>query len=190
MEAENLSLEEQNALLKIARESIELAVREDRKLPIQLEEYSNLLRQNGASFVTLTLHGRLRGCIGTLQAYQPLVMDVRDHAILAALEDPRFPPVSQAELAKLNIEISRLTEPKPFPYQTPEELLKGLHPGNDGVVLRYGHRSATYLPQVWDQIPDPAEFLSELCLKMGAAADTWKKQNLDVSIYQVEEFSE
>jgi len=90
----------------------------------------------------------------------------------------------------LNIEISRLTEPKPFPYQTPEELLKGLHPGKDGVVLRYGHRSATYLPQVWDQIPDPAEFLSELCLKMGAAADTWKKQNLDVSIYQVEEFSE
>jgi len=85
MEAENLSLEEQNALLKIARESIELAVREDRKLPIQLEEYSNLLRQNGASFVTLTLHGRLRGCIGTLQAYQPLVLDVRDHAILAAL---------------------------------------------------------------------------------------------------------
>jgi hypothetical protein len=190
METENLSLEERNLLLEIARKSIELAVREDKKLPIQLEDFSKSLQQNGASFVTLTINGRLRGCIGTLQAYQPLVLDVREHAILAALEDPRFTPVTRQELPKLKIEISRLTEPKPFPYQTPEDLLLGLHPGKDGVVLRYGHRSATYLPQVWEQIPDPVEFLSELCLKMGAPADTWQKQKLEVSLYQVEEFSE
>lgn len=190
MESEHISLEDRDTLLKIARKSIELAVREDKKFPIQVQDYSTKLRQNGASFVTLTLKGRLRGCIGTLQAYQALVLDVRDHAILAALEDPRFPAVNEQELSKLHIEISCLTEPKPFFYQTQEELLKGLRPGIDGIVLRQGYRSATYLPQVWDQIPDPAVFLSELCQKMGAPSDTWQKQKLDVSTYQVEEFSE
>ena len=190
MENENLSVEDQETLLKIARQSIERAVRREAKFPLKIEDYSALLQQNGASFVTLTLNGRLRGCIGTLQAYQPLVLDVREHAILAALEDPRFPPVSDRELANVRIEVSRLTEPKPFLYQTPQDLLQGLHPGTDGVVLRLGHRSATYLPQVWDQIPDSADFLSELCMKMGAPADTWQKQKLEVSTYQVEEFSE
>lgn len=190
METDNLSLEDRKTLLKIARQSIELAIHKDARLPLQVEDYSALLQQKGASFVTLTLNDRLRGCIGTLQAYQALVLDVREHAILAALEDPRFPPVSEKELARIRIEVSRLTEPKPFVYQTPEDLLQGLHPGKAGVVLRLSHRSATYLPQVWDQIPDPAQFLSELCLKMGAPADTWRKQKLEVSTYQVEEFSE
>jgi hypothetical protein len=190
MQTENLSLEDQKTLLQIARNSMELAVREDKKLPIQVKEFSSFLQQDGASFVTLTLNGRLRGCIGTLKAYQPLVLDVREHAILAALEDPRFPPVRERDLALIHIEVSRLSEPKPFPYQSPQELLMGLQPGKDGVVLRLGHRSATYLPQVWEQIPDPADFLSELCLKMGAPADTWQKQPLEVSTYQVQEFSE
>ena len=190
MQIENLSLEDQKTLLQIARSSIELAVLEDKKLPLQIKDYSSILQQNGASFVTLTLNGRLRGCIGTLKAYQPLVLDVREHAILAALEDPRFPPVRKSELADIHIEVSRLTEPKPFPYQNPEDLLIGLQPGKDGVVLRQGYRSATYLPQVWEQIPDPADFLSELCLKMGAPANAWQKQKLEVSTYQVQEFSE
>lgn len=190
METEKLSTEDRDILLKVARQSIERAVRGEPKLTLSVKDYSALLQRNGASFVTLTLKGRLRGCIGTLQAYQALVLDVREHAILAALEDPRFPPVAERELAAIKIEISRLTEPKPLSYQTPQDLLQGLHPGTDGVVLRLGYRSATYLPQVWDQIPDPADFLSELCLKMGTSADTWKKQKLEVSTYQVEEFSE
>ena len=190
MEPEKLNKEDQEILLKIARQSIEHAVRGEKKLAVKVEDYSALLQQNGASFVTLTVNHRLRGCIGTLQTYQALVLDVREHAILAALQDPRFPPVSESELAAIRIEISRLTEPQPLPYQTPQGLLQGLHPGTDGVVLRLGHRSATYLPQVWDQIPDPEDFLSELCLKMGAPADTWKKQKMEVSTYQVEEFSE
>ena len=190
METVTLSLNDQKTLLQIARKSMELAVREDKKLPIQVKEFSQILQQDGASFVTLTINGRLRGCIGTLSAYQPLVLDVREHAILAALEDPRFPPVTERELAQIHIEVSRLTEPKPFPYQSPQDLLKGLRPGKDGVVLRLGHRSATYLPQVWEQIPDPADFLSELCLKMGAPADTWQRKPLEVSTYQVQEFSE
>jgi AmmeMemoRadiSam system protein A len=190
MEIAKLSLDDQKQLLKIARDSVELAVRNDKRLPIQTEKYSLLLQQKGASFVTLTLNGHLRGCIGTLEAYQLLVLDVREHAIQAALEDPRFPPVRESELEQIHIEVSRLTEPIPFPYQTPQGLLKGLHPGKDGVVLRLGHRSATYLPQVWEQIPAPADFLSELCLKMGAPADTWQREQLQVSTYQVEEFSE
>jgi AmmeMemoRadiSam system protein A len=190
MEIEKLSLADQKQLLKIARDSIELAVRNDKKLPIQIEKYSLLLQQKGASFVTLTLNGHLRGCIGTLEAYQPLALDVCEHAIQAALEDPRFPPVRESELEQIHIEVSRLTEPIPFPYQTPQGLLKGLHPGKDGVVLRLGHRSATYLPQVWEQIPAPADFLSELCLKMGAPADTWQREQMQVSTYQVEEFNE
>jgi len=190
MQTENLSLEDQKTLLQIARNSIELAVRKNKKQPIQVKDYSTILQQEGASFVTLTLNGRLRGCIGTLKAYQPLVLDVREHAILAALEDTRFPPVRESELPHIHIEVSRLTEPKPFAYQTTEDLLNGLQPGKDGVVLRQGYHSATFLPQVWDQIPDPADFLSELCQKMGAPADTWQKQKLEVSTYQVQEFSE
>ncbi|HSN95230.1 MAG TPA: AmmeMemoRadiSam system protein A, partial [Anaerolineaceae bacterium] len=184
------SLEDQKTLLLIARKSIELAVREDKKLPIQVKDYSNILQQDGASFVTLTLNGRLRGCIGTLKAYQPLVLDVREHAILAALEDTRFSPVRENELKQIHIEVSRLTEPKPFAYQSPNDLIIYLQPGKDGVVLRQGYRSATFLPQVWEQIPDPADFLSELCLKMGAPADAWQKQRLEVSTYHVQEFSE
>lgn len=190
MQTEILSLEDQKILLQIARTSIELAVRKDKKLSIQVNDYSGILQREGASFVTLTLDKRLRGCIGTLKAYQPLVLDVREHAILAALEDTRFPPVRESELLHIHIEVSRLTEPKPFPYQTTQDLLNGLQPGKDGVVLRQGYHSATFLPQVWEQIPDPADFLSELCQKMGAPADTWQKQKLEVSTYQVQDFSE
>lgn len=190
MDASALSQTDRQTLLEIARKSIAYAIVKGRELPVQVEQYSALLRQNGASFVTLTRSGRLRGCIGTLQAYQPLVLDVRDHAVQAALEDPRFRPVSLPELDEVRIEISRLTQPVIFPYQEPKELLTGLRPGEDGVVLRDGFRSATFLPQVWDQIPDPAEFLSALCEKMGAAADTWQRKKLQVHRYQVEEFSE
>jgi AmmeMemoRadiSam system protein A len=158
--------------------------------PLNLEDYPPKLREPGATFVTLTTGGRLRGCIGALEPYQPLIADVREHAIAAALQDYRFPPVQPEELGSIEIEVSRLTRPQPLPYDGPADLIAKLRPGVDGVILQDGFRRATFLPQVWEKIPAPEQFLSELCLKMGAPADLWRRKPLEVSTYQVEEFHE
>jgi len=185
-----LTSEEKHLLLKLARQSIELAVN-GHPLPIlKLDEFSPPLQENGAAFVTLTEEGELRGCIGALEPFQPLVQDVCEHAAAAALEDFRFYPVRPQEVNRLEIEISRLTPQVPLPYERPEELARLLRPGIDGVVLRDGSHRATFLPQVWEKVENPAEFLSQLCLKMGVSANYWQKKVLQVSIYQVEEFKE
>lgn len=190
MNESSLSEDERRLLLRLAREAIEAAVN-DRPLPLlDVEKLPARLREPGASFVTLTEGGDLRGCIGALEAYQPLVDDVREHAVAAAQEDFRFYPVRSGELAKIQIEISRLTQPQPLEYASPEELLNRLRPGVDGVILRDGLRRATFLPQVWEKLPDKAEFLSHLCAKMGAAENAWRKRHLTVQTYQVEEFHE
>jgi AmmeMemoRadiSam system protein A len=136
------------------------------------------------------MHGELRGCIGALEPYQPLADDVHEHAIAAALQDPRFPPVSPDELDEIHIEVSRLGLAYSLEYFTAEDLTQKLRPHVDGVILRDGMRRATFLPQVWEKIPDPAKFLDNLCYKMGAAPDTWRRKHLEVLIYQVEEFHE
>jgi AmmeMemoRadiSam system protein A len=140
--------------------------------------------------VTLTQEGNLRGCIGALQASQSLALDVQEHAVAAAMEDYRFRPVLPEEVARLEIEISRLSPGKELEYSNPNELLSKLRPGVDGVVLRHGIQRATFLPQVWEKVPDPADFLTQLCYKMGAPGDLWKKEHIQVSIYRVEEFKE
>ncbi len=187
---EKLSVEEQKTLLCLAREAMEHAVRGETLSPLDLSSLTPLLREPGASFVTLTIGGQLRGCIGTLEAYQPLAEDVREHAVAAALQDPRFPPVREDELSRIQVEVSRLTRPLPLDYKDASDLLSKLRPGVDGVVLRDGFRRATFLPQVWEKIPDPAEFLDNLCYKMGASPDLWRRKRLDVLTYQVEEFHE
>ena len=187
---ENLTLEEQKALLRMAREAMEHAVRGEKQPPMQTDSLTQNLREQGAAFVTLTIRGQLRGCIGALEPYQPLADDVREHAIAAALEDPRFPPVSEDELSRIQVEVSRLTRPVPLEYKDADDLLSKLKPFVDGVILRDGIRRATFLPQVWEKIPDPAEFLNNLCYKMGASENLWRNQHLEVLIYQVEEFHE
>lgn len=187
---EKLTAEEQKTLLRLAREAMERAVRGETLPPLDLSSLPSALREPGASFVTLTIGGQLRGCIGTLEAYQPLAEDVREHAIAAALQDPRFPPVREDELSRIQVEVSRLTRPLPLDYKDASDLLSKLRPGVDGVVLRDGFRRATFLPQVWEKIPDPAEFLDNLCYKMGASPDLWRRKRLDVLTYQVEEFHE
>jgi AmmeMemoRadiSam system protein A len=187
---EKLTLEEKHTLLKLAREALETGVRAQPLPPLDAASLTPLLRADGASFVTLTVGGNLRGCIGALEPYQPLAEDVREHAVAAALEDYRFPPVREPELAKIAIEVSRLTLPARLDYAGPDDLLAKLRPGMDGVILRDGVRRATFLPQVWEKIPDQAEFLANLCYKMGAASDTWQKKHLEVLVYQVEEFHE
>lgn len=188
--AESLTDEEKELLLKLARQALTEGVGGTPLQPLDLEKLPESLRQPGATFVTLTRHGELRGCVGTLEAYQPLAEDVREHALAAALADYRFPPVTLEELPELEIEISRLTQPQLLEYKDGEDLLQRLRPGVDGVILRDGPRRATFLPQVWEKLPDAAQFLDHLCAKMGAEPGIWRYKKIKVYTYQVEEFHE
>jgi len=187
---DKLTLEEQQTLLRMAREAMEHSVR-GKKLPsLDYSTLSSHLREQGASFVTLTIRGQLRGCIGAIEAYQPLAEDVREHAIAAALEDPRFPPVREDELSRIQVEVSRLTRPIQLEYKDAEDLLAKIRPHVDGVILKDEYRRATFLPQVWEKIPNPVEFMNNLCYKMGVNENHWRNKHLDVFTYQVEEFHE
>jgi len=190
MNPNQLTPRERDNLLVFARRSIEAAVAHTTLPRFPSDELTEALREKGAAFVTLTIDGDLRGCIGALEAYQPLVDDVQEHAVAAALEDYRFLPVSPGELPELSIEISRLTQPQVLEYSNPKDLPGLLRPGVDGVILKDGMHRATFLPQVWEKIPEPEDFLSELCSKMGAAWNLWLTKKLQVLIYQVEEFHE
>ena len=188
---EKLTLEEQTILLRLAREAMERGVRCEELPPLDLESLPLPLRQEGSSFITLMSRGQLRGCIGSLEAYQPLVEDVRLHAMAAALKDPRFPPVKEEELSGIQIEISRLTHPVPLEYMDARDLLAKLRPRVDGVILRDDtFLRATFLPQVWEKLPNPEEFLCNLCYKMGMEPDLWRYKHFHVLTYQVEEFHE
>ena len=187
---ESLTNEEKTILLKTARDAIENAVL---GLPVDredLSEFPERLLEPGATFVTLFKNGELRGCVGGLEPIYPLIVDVREHAIAAALHDYRFPPVQPSELPNIKIEISRLTLPKRLVYKDPDDLLRHLRPRVDGVLIRDGNQRATFLPQVWEKLPEADVFMGNLCLKMGAPADLWRKKKLDVYTYQVEEFHE
>jgi uncharacterized protein len=190
MRNDQLTTEERQLLLQIAREAIESAVNGREPPALELSALPPQLQEQGASFVTLTLEDNLRGCIGALQATQSLALDVQEHAVAAALEDYRFGPVVPEEVARLEIEISRLSPSQVLEYSDPNKLLSRLRPGIDGVVLRHGIQRATFLPQVWEKVPDPADFLTQLCYKMGAPGELWKREHLQVSTYQVEEFKE
>ena len=187
---DQLTVEERQTLLQLARQALEAGVRGQALPRLDLAKISSRLGQPGASFVTLTRHGELRGCVGALEAYQSIAEDVREHAIAAALQDYRFPPVQPHELSEIKIEISCLTTPQDLEYAQPGDLPGALRPHIDGVTLFDGWRRATFLPQVWEKLPEPQAFLSHLCQKMGVAPDLWFQRKLRVQTYQVEEFSE
>lgn len=132
-----------------------------------------ILQKPGACFVTLTLNGQLRGCIGSLEAHRALGDDLRSNALAAALRDPRFPPLTAAELPAIRIEVSLLGAPQPLAFTDEADALAKLRPGIDGVILTAGGRRATFLPQVWEQLPDPAEFIGRLKQKAGLPANYW-----------------
>jgi AmmeMemoRadiSam system protein A len=188
--ADLLSEADKRQLLTLAREALEAAVRRKPLPPVDEATLSAAMQRLGCCFVTLTRQGNLRGCIGALQPMESLYEDARHHAVQAALEDYRFPPVTPAEIPSLEIEISVLTEPQPLAYDKPEDLLKRLRPEVDGVVLREGLHRATFLPQVWEHFSDPQDFLGALCEKMGVASDTWRRTKMTVHTYQVEKFTE
>lgn len=190
MMPDELTPEDKKILLKIARQSMEAAVRQEKVPPLELDRLPQSLQEFGATFVTLTANRRLRGCIGALDPYQPLAEDVREHAVRAAMNDFRFHPVQPDELSEISIEISLLSTPHPLDYENPSQLLEKLRPGADGVVIQDGARRATFLPQVWEKIHQPSEFLNQLCQKLGSPPDLWRRKHLDVFIYQVDEFRE
>jgi AmmeMemoRadiSam system protein A len=171
-------------LLAIARESIEKGG-ESRALARHPHDW---LREPGASFVTLRLEGELRGCIGSIDARRPLGEDVARNAHAAAYRDPRFPPVSAAELPLLQVEVSVLSPREPLPAGSEGEALERLRPGVDGVALEYGGASATFLPQVWESLPQPAAFLEALRHKAGLPGHFWHP-DVRLSRYTVEKFA-
>jgi len=140
--------------------------------------------------VTLKHKGQLRGCIGNLSASETVSDGVRRNAVNAAFHDPRFSPLTLPELADIAIEVSVLTEPQPLSFTDAQDLLRQLRPTIDGVIIRQGYASATFLPQVWDQLPKKEDFLGHLCLKAGLPREAWKQGKLQVSTYQVQYFEE
>jgi AmmeMemoRadiSam system protein B/AmmeMemoRadiSam system protein A len=181
--------EERKLLLELARKSLDAAARGEKAPPVPAA-ISESLRQPRACFVTLTIDGQLRGCIGSLAPEEPLAEAVVRRARSAALEDPRFPPVTPDEVKRTHIEISVLSLPRPLEFASPEDLLAKLRPGVDGVVLSVGPERATYLPQVWKEIPSKEEFLGSLSRKAGLDASAWKSPEAKVETYQVEAFEE
>lgn len=164
---------EAGRLLAVARESIRHGLQHQEAWTPDLHSEPLALRMPRATFVTLKRNGQLRGCIGTLEAHRPLVEDVAANAYAAAFEDPRFPPLTAPEFEELDIHISILTPPEPLPVRDEADLRAQLRPGRDGLILREGPHRATFLPAVWDDLPEPAAFLSHLKRKAGLAPDYW-----------------
>lgn len=160
-------------LLAIARASIRHGLDHGRALRVELEQEPPELRPVRATFVTLRQQGTLRGCIGTLEARDPLAQDVATHAYEAAFEDPRFEPLQAGEFDLLHLHISILSPSEPLPCRDEEELLARLRPGVDGLILQDGAHRATFLPAVWDDLQEPEAFLAHLKMKAGLPAHHW-----------------
>ena len=193
-DSQKLSPEQGQLLVKLARHTLlahfakQIPQNEIDSLKTDLAD--PCFHRSCGTFVTLTIDGQLRGCIGNLTSNESLVCGVRRNAINAALHDPRFSPLSPAELERVSIEVSILSEPQPLDYREATDLLRQLRPGVDGVILRKDTASATFLPQVWEQLSEPEDFLTHLCMKAGLAADAWRHPELEVSTYQVQYFEE
>jgi len=140
------------------------------------DRYPAPLREPGAAFVTLRRAGHLRGCLGSIEAQRPLVQDVASNAHRAAFRDPRFLPLTPSERSDLSIGIEVLGPPEPLPAPTEDELLARIQPGRDGLILAYGDRAGTFLPTVWQHLPEPGQFLAELKRKAGLPADFFSRE--------------
>lgn len=161
------------ALLGVARDAVERGLAAGRPWLPDPRAFAPDLRGPGASFVTLHVDGALHGCIGSLEAHRPLVVDVASHAWSAAFADPRFPPLRAEELPGLDVHVSVLAPPEPLAFQSEEELLALLRPGVDGVILENGPHRGTFLPQVWESLPEPRAFLRALKRKAGLPEEHW-----------------
>ena len=177
-------------LLELARRAVRKIVTTGRAPEAPAKDLPAALSAPRGCFVTLKQHGTLRGCIGQIGAQLPLQRAVVENAASAAVRDPRFLPVAPREVDELRIEISVLSVPQPLAFKSPDDLLRQLQPHRDGVVLKIGGRLSTYLPQVWESIPDKVDFLNSLAEKAGCAPEAWRGPEVGVSLYQVESFQE
>ena len=167
--------EDARILLDLAGRSIKNGLEKGEALRPGLTPLPPSLKANGASFVTLKLHGELRGCIGTLEARLPLAVDVAQNAFESAFHDPRFPSVTEKEWPSLEIHISILTPPQSMSFESEEDFLGQLRPGRDGIILAEGYRRGTFLPAVWAELPKPKDFLRYLKMKAGLPQNYWSK---------------
>lgn len=180
-----MSTDRGQTLLTIARGAIATQLGLT-SLPFEETEWLN---EPGATFITLKHAGTLRGCIGSLEAHRPLRIDVENNAQAAAFGDPRFHPVTKQEYLEIEVEVSLLSPMQPFMAASEAQALQLLRPGIDGVLLEYGQRRGTFLPQVWEQLPEPRAFLAHLKQKAGLAADFWADE-IKLSRYSVTKWRE
>ncbi len=186
-----LSQQQGVALTRLARQTIEAAFNQTApEPPLPKELDAPELRAERGTFVTLTRNGMLRGCIGNIIPRGSIIESVKRNAINAAFRDFRFPPLTRDELKDIHIEVSILTLPEKLEYSDARDLLSKLRPKVHGVIIEKDGASATFLPQVWDQLPEPEEFLSRLCMKAGLPANEWKSGTLKVETYEVQYFDE
>ncbi len=190
--ADSISESQGQLLIRLARQTIAKRL----GLPIEgVDAYEQALadpafQRRSGTFVTLKLDGQLRGCIGSLASDETIGEGIRSNALNAAFSDYRFAPLTAEELKRVVIEVSILTSPAPLAYANAEDLINRLRPGVDGVILSKAGRSATFLPQVWDQLPAKEDFLNHLCLKAGLKADAWRSGDVMMKTYQVVYFEE
>ena len=177
--------EKGSTLLTLARSEIGSKLGQERSSLAQ----ADWLDEPGACFVTLTRQGELRGCIGTLEAHRPLGVDVRENAVAAAFRDPRFTPLTLVEFDDIRVEVSLLSPTEVLVVASEEHALASLRPGVDGVVFEYRHYRSTFLPQVWEQLPEPAEFMAYLKRKAGLSTDFWA-EDVRLSRYTVSKWKE
>ncbi len=182
-----LSEHNRQVLTNLAQDSIQYGLGHHRPLEVELNDYPPELTDTKASFVTLKIKNNLRGCIGTLEAHRPLVVDVSHNAFAAAFKDPRFAPVNEQEFTQLQYHISVLTIPEPMTVVDEEDLYSQLQPGKDGIVLSDGHYRSTFLPSVWESLTTPQSFIQQLKLKAGLDAHHWS-DSIRFERYKVEEF--
>lgn len=175
-------------LLRMARESIgeKLGI----VAPPEKKREEAFLDNKQGLFVTLHKQGVLRGCIGSIEAVSPLKTGVCNNARCAAFKDTRFSPLTAEEFHEIDIEVSLLSTPVPLEFKTPGELVAKLKPRIHGVIIKKGGAGATFLPQVWEQLPGCEEFLSQLCMKAGLSPTAWKEKGLGVQTYEVQCFAE
>jgi len=184
-----LTDQDRRVLLKLARSTVAAKLAADSPAANSAAASPALAEKRGC-FVTLHKKGMLRGCIGTIEPVESLLANVEENALNAAFRDPRFPPLKRDELPLVTFEVSVLSVPQVLDYDDAVDLLSKLKPGIHGVILERGWQRATFLPQVWQQLPDKKAFLENLCQKAGMARSAWKQGDLTVKIYQAEYFSE
>jgi AmmeMemoRadiSam system protein A len=184
-----LSGPERRSLLLLARSVIAAELLQEAKVVRPAQVSGTLLARCGC-FVTLYMSRALRGCIGNIEATRSLIESVEENAVNSAFKDPRFPPLRASELPAVRIEISVLSVPQELTYHGADDLLDKLIPGIHGVIITKNWHSATFLPQVWQQLPGKDSFLENLCLKAGLEKTSWQEGDLSVRVYKVEHFSE